>query len=365
HRHRGGSHGRLRGHGLRAVAPGPHLEDPLRGSPRERAHHLHALHDPHRCAHFRGVRQHHHHAHRPQELGHALQSEPDHGGGGHLRGLRGAGHGHGGAVHDPPHHSRVLPGHRAPGLQSDLVRHHHRVRGRNRPHQPSRGHEHVRPQDPPPRGENGHRVRRRPPLHVGGRHPTGHPRGLPHHLSVAAEHDAVTERRALGWVAIGAVVGITWLALPSAPGLFPAPLMALTPEPVYTGLARRTRRPLIASLTVVVASALMIVGVVALFVSQFVTRGVELANTVREELRPGGALTAWVDTVTGWLARFGVSPENITERLRVGAGEIVSRTAGMAGSLASGTFIALLGLFFALLAIHAVLPPGPRTAPPP
>src|SRR4030095_12895147 len=113
--------------------------------------------------------------------------------------------------------------------------------------------------------------------------------------------------------------------------LFLGALMASPLEPVYTGLARRTRRPLIASLTVVVASALMIVGVVALFVSQFVTRGVELANTVREELRPGGALTAWVDTVTGWLARFGVSPENITERLRVGAGEFASRTAGMAG----------------------------------
>jgi predicted PurR-regulated permease PerM len=177
---------------------------------------------------------------------------------------------------------------------------------------------------------------------------------------VAAEHDAVTERRALGWVAIGAVVAITWLALPFVTGLFLGALMAFTLEPVYAWLARRTRRPLIASITVVVASALVIVGVVALFVSQFVTRGVALANTVREELRPGGALTAWVDTVTGWLARFGVSPESITERLRVGAGEIASRTAGMAGSLASGTFIALLGLFFALLAMHAVLRHWPR-----
>ena len=53
-------------------------------------------------------------------------------------------------------------------------------------------------------------------------------------------------------------------------------------------------------------------------------------------------------------------PESIIERLRVGAGEIASRTAGMAGSLASGTFIALLGLFFALLAMHAVLRHWPR-----
>lgn len=170
----------------------------------------------------------------------------------------------------------------------------------------------------------------------------------------------MNERRALGWVAIGAVVAITWLALPFVIGLFLGALMAFTLEPVYAWLVRHTRRPVIASLTVVFVSALVMVGAVSIFVSLFVTRAVGLANTVREELRPGGALTAWVDTVTGWLARFGVSPENITERLRVGAGEIASRSAGLAGSLASGTFIALLGLVFALLAMHAVLRHWPR-----
>jgi len=170
----------------------------------------------------------------------------------------------------------------------------------------------------------------------------------------------VNERRALGWVAIGAVVAIAWLALPFVTGLFLGALMAFTLEPVYARLVRRIRRPVIASLSVVIVSALVIVGAVSVFVSLFVTRAVGLANTVREELRPGGALTAWVDTVTGWLARFGVSPESITERLREGAGELASRSAGMAGSLASGTFIALLGLLFALLAMHAVLRHWPR-----
>jgi predicted PurR-regulated permease PerM len=170
----------------------------------------------------------------------------------------------------------------------------------------------------------------------------------------------VTERRALGWVALGAVVAIAWLALPFVTGLFLGALMAFTLEPVYAGLVRRIRRPVIASLAVVIVSALVIVGAVSVFVSLFVTRAVGLANTVREELRPGGALAAWVDTVTGWLARFGVSPESITERLREGAGAIASRSAGMAGSLASGTFIALLGLLFALLAMHAVLRHWPR-----
>jgi len=83
-------------------------------------------------------------------------------------------------------------------------------------------------------------------------------------------------------------------------------------------------------------------------------------DQVREQLHPGGALAAWVDTVTGWLSRFGVSPESITDQLRAGAGEIASRSAGWAGWLASGTLTMLLGLLFALLAMHAVLRHWPR-----
>jgi predicted PurR-regulated permease PerM len=170
----------------------------------------------------------------------------------------------------------------------------------------------------------------------------------------------VNERQALGWLAVGAVVAIIWLALPFVTGLLLGVLMAFTLQPVYEHLVRRTGRPVVASLTTVAASAVVIVGVLAGFVSLFVTRAVWLANTVREELRPGGALTAWVDAVTGWLGRFGVSTASLTARLEAGAGEIASRSAGMAGSLASGTFIALLGLLLALLAMHVVLRHWPR-----
>jgi predicted PurR-regulated permease PerM len=110
----------------------------------------------------------------------------------------------------------------------------------------------------------------------------------------------------------------------------------------------------------VMASAVIIVGALAGFVSLFITRAVALANTAREELRPGGALTAWVDRVTGWLDRFGISPASLTARLEAAAGEVASRSAALAGSVASGAFIALLSLFFALLAMHVVLRHWPR-----
>lgn len=173
----------------------------------------------------------------------------------------------------------------------------------------------------------------------------------------------MTERRALGWLAIGAAVAIAWLALPFVTGLLLGTLMAFSLEPLYEWLTRRTRRPVIASLVTVLISAVAIVGAAGGFGSLFVTRAVALVNTVREQLRPGGALAAWVDTGTGWLARFGVSPESITEQLRTGAGEIASRSAGLAGWLASGTLTMLLGLFFALLAMHVVLRYWTRMVP--
>ena len=154
----------------------------------------------------------------------------------------------------------------------------------------------------------------------------------------------MNERRTLAWFAVGAVVAIAWLAHPFATGLLLGALMGFTVQPVYEGFARRTGRPLLAALTTVLASAVIIVGAVAGFVRLFVTRAIALAHTISEELRPGGAITTWVDAATKWLGRFGVSSENLTERLRAATGELGSRSAGIASAFASSTFIVVLCL---------------------
>jgi predicted PurR-regulated permease PerM len=177
---------------------------------------------------------------------------------------------------------------------------------------------------------------------------------------VAAEHDAVNERRALGWLAFGAVAVILWLARPFATGLFLGALMAFIAHPLHERLARLTGRPTAVSVLMVLATATIIVGALVEFGSLFLARAVVLANLAREQMRPGGALADWVDAMTGWLARFGVSTESLTEGLRGGAGDIASWSAALAGSLASRTLVTLLGLFFALLAMHAVLCHGDR-----
>lgn len=165
----------------------------------------------------------------------------------------------------------------------------------------------------------------------------------------------MTARRALGWLAVAAAMSIVWLARPFVSALLLGALMAFTLEPVYAALARRTRRPFLASLTTVLVSGAVVGGALAAFVSVFVTRAVGVASSVREGLRPGGVLSGRVDAVSGWLAHLGISTSSLSARLEAGAGEIASQSARIATALASGTFAALLGLFFAVLAMHLVL----------
>lgn len=167
-------------------------------------------------------------------------------------------------------------------------------------------------------------------------------------------------RGAPGWLALGAVMAIVWLALPFATGILLGTLLAFTLYPVYESLRRRIDRPVAASLITVVASLLVLVGALSAFVTRFVTRVVALANALRTQLHAGGELSKWLDAVTGWLGRIGISIDDLTSRLEAGAGEIASRSATIAGSLATGTFSVLLGLFFAVLTMHLVLRHWPR-----
>jgi predicted PurR-regulated permease PerM len=96
------------------------------------------------------------------------------------------------------------------------------------------------------------------------------------------------------------------------------------------------------------------------FATQFVKHLVDFAMTVREALRPGGALASWANAATAWLARYGVDMSSITARLEDSAGDMATRSAATAAAVATQTFSALLGLFFALLTMYVVLRAWPR-----
>lgn len=130
--------------------------------------------------------------------------------------------------------------------------------------------------------------------------------------------------------------------------------MGFTLQPVYEALRWRVRSPTLASVVIVVVAGHAIVGAVIGFVSLFVARGVALAVTLNTSLNQGGTLGDWMKTATGWLGRFGFSPENLMERLRDLLGSLASQTATIAAALASVTASSLLALFFALLTMHIV-----------
>ena len=165
----------------------------------------------------------------------------------------------------------------------------------------------------------------------------------------------LSQRRALGWCAIGAVVALAWLASPLVVGIFLGALMGFTMERPYAALARATGRRSVASLIVVLVSGLAVIGAAVGFLSLFVARAMALAGVAAQAVGPGGAATQWADTLNDLLGRVGLSIEAITDKIREGAGELVSRSASLAGVIAGHALGGALNFFFALLTMHLVL----------
>src|SRR5262245_8696100 len=107
----------------------------------------------------------------------------------------------------------------------------------------------------------------------------------------------MTERQALGWLAVAAVCAIAWLADPFATALFLGALLAFTLEPTYQWLASRSHRPVMAAVVTVIASAVGILGALIGFVSLFIDHVAAFASAARDALQPGGTLTGWVETI--------------------------------------------------------------------
>jgi predicted PurR-regulated permease PerM len=166
--------------------------------------------------------------------------------------------------------------------------------------------------------------------------------------------------RALGWLAVAAIAIVVWLAWPFVMSLLLGALMAFTLEPLYERMVRGRRRPALWAVTTVTATGLLVLAVAVGFVTLFVTRLAGFANDLGKALSAGGALASSLDAASQWLSRYGISISSLMSRLESGAGEVASRSAVIAAKVASGTFSALLGLFFALLMMYVVLRYWPR-----
>ncbi len=169
--------------------------------------------------------------------------------------------------------------------------------------------------------------------------------------------DPEREHRALAWAAAAAVAVVFWLVRPIGLGILLGTLLAFMVQPVSERLAVRIGSRW-ASLVVVIGSGLALATTLGGLGWLFVSRGTVLASKLVAAVGPRGFVDNVIEPVGRFTQRFGVSPDDLREHLRVLAGDAADSAARFAGALASATASALLGLLFAMLAMHYILRRG-------
>ena len=170
------------------------------------------------------------------------------------------------------------------------------------------------------------------------------------------------ERRALAWLALGAVLVIMWLTKPVGLGVLLGALTAFCLEPIYKRLVVRYERPRVVAVGLVVATGIVIMGALTGLVWIFVNKGVNFGQKAVSSLSAGGSATGIIDAVATKLEPLGVKREMIVERLRHTISNATQHASDAAGAVASITTEVgrvtgevLLAVFFLLLTAHLIL----------
>jgi predicted PurR-regulated permease PerM len=172
--------------------------------------------------------------------------------------------------------------------------------------------------------------------------------------------ESTRQQRALTWAAVAAVVAILWLVRPIGLGLLLGVLLAFIAQPMYERLRARVGVRWAAATTVLLSglSIGLFTGLLGwLFVSRGAVLSAKLAGATSHDV-----LNRLLERTSGLLARLGISPQTVSQH----AEELATRAAGGAAraveAIASATAGAILGLFFAMLAMHYVLRQGEALA---
>ena len=158
----------------------------------------------------------------------------------------------------------------------------------------------------------------------------------------------------LTWAAVLSLIVVLYLIVPVGAGILLGAFLAFMAQPTFERLCARMGTRAAAAVTVLGAT----LGLAALFGALgwiLVVRGSALAQQVVDESKPGGLVDRAVQTVGRWLAHVHITHEDIATHLRDLANHAAERTLGIATSIAAATGGVLLGLFFAILAMHYVL----------
>jgi predicted PurR-regulated permease PerM len=162
------------------------------------------------------------------------------------------------------------------------------------------------------------------------------------------------QHSALGWAALIAVAVIFWLVLPIGVGLLLGAFMAFMAQPLFDRLKPRLGPGWASGLTVLGSSLALVVAIGGLG-WLFVARGTLLASRLINAFDPNTVATGALARVSAFTARFGITSEEIQQRGHSLAAAAAERAAELAEAIVTATGSALVGLLFAMLAMHYIL----------
>lgn len=166
------------------------------------------------------------------------------------------------------------------------------------------------------------------------------------------------ERRALGWLALGAVAVMLFITRHIAVGIVLGALTAFLFRPLYGRLLQRFRRAWLAQLVCLSAAFLGLTLALLGISTVVVTRGVVMGRELVVLLQPHGGLRAVFERLGERLRPLGLPPESLVDKLQELATSAASLVAQLAGTIAAGTAAGLLTLFLLLLSMSFVLARG-------
>ena len=163
------------------------------------------------------------------------------------------------------------------------------------------------------------------------------------------------EMRALGLLALVAMVSVVRIALPVGVGLFLGALLAFTLQPLYGRLRARKFGAGPAALACTLGSTLFVTSIVAGLTTLFISRGVAFAMALPALLGPGGAWREIGERHIKTLKVVHLEPASIATKLQEQAVGLGTRAAEWTAEIAGASFGALLTLLFMSLATYFVL----------
>jgi predicted PurR-regulated permease PerM len=191
------------------------------------------------------------------------------------------------------------------------------------------------------------------PLSTDAVEPTGDP--VRQRARLVRLHYAPAESRALGTLAILALLGILWVMVPVGLGVLLGTLLAFTGYARYRALAQRTRKPALAAALVTAVLTLLVSAAVAVVTYLLILKGVAVVAIMPQSLAPGGAGDRFVEHMRPTLHVIGLEPAALADRLRGAIGGIAATLATWATQIAGAVAEGALALFFMTTTMYFVL----------